>query len=316
MGASILGGPALVMAAAIGFGTLGLSARRMGELGVSALPYVTIRSLVGGLAVAAAMAALAWAGREAIPRPWLVARRERVALLAASACGAGLNLALFAALERAAVAPVLVTFYAYPALVSLGAVRFYGEPIDRRRAIALTLASAGLLVVVLAPATGNGLSIDPLGLALAALAAVCQATFSLITGRGFPSVPALASSGFLILSAGVVFLFLTVVAGQLDGLGASLVEPAWPWLFMAAIVGAALPTTALVAGIRRIGPARAAILMMLEPVVGVALAALLLGERPSLIQVAGAAAVIASGAILQRPSAYRAPAVTSAGGGG
>ncbi|MGI8533967.1 MAG: hypothetical protein ACR2LP_03715 [Candidatus Limnocylindrales bacterium] len=39
-----------------------------------------------------------------------------------------------------------------------------------------------------------------------------------------------------------------------------------------------------------------------------------MGERPSLIQVADAAAVIASGVILQRPSAYRAAGAIGAGG--
>lgn len=297
-----------MVAAAVGFGTLGLSARRMGELGVSALPYVTIRSLIAGLAVAAAVGALVWTGRGGIPKTSSVPSRERAALLAAAGCGVGLNLALFAALERSAVAPVLITFYAYPALVALGAVRFYGEPIDRRRGAALMLASAGLLAVVLAPGTGSGLPIESVGLGLAAFAAVLQATFALIVGRGFSSIPSLTSSAFLLLSAGFVFLGLAIIAGQSAAVSAPLAQPAtWFWIFMAAIVGAALPTTALVTGIRRIGPARAAILMMMEPVVGVALASLFLGERPSGLQLAGAAAVVVSGILLQLPSALRAP---------
>jgi drug/metabolite transporter (DMT)-like permease len=48
-----------------------------------------------------------------------------------------------------------------------------------------------------------------------------------------------------------------------------------------------------------IGPSRAAIMMTVEPLVGVALAAMFLGERPSIIQLIGGAAVLVAAAILQ-----------------
>ena len=52
-------------------------------------------------------------------------------------------------------------------------------------------------------------------------------------------------------------------------------------------------------GIGLIGPSRAAILMTIEPLVGVTIAALLLGERPTPIQVVGGVAVLAAAIILQ-----------------
>ena len=78
-------------------------------------------------------------------------------------------------------------------------------------------------------------------------------------------------------------------------------------------------TTDLIAGIRAIGGLRAGILMLFEPVVGVALAAWLLSEDLAPIQVLGAVAILGAAVILQRtarPVAESAPhAVVAVGGG-
>jgi len=61
---------------------------------------------------------------------------------------------------------------------------------------------------------------------------------------------------------------------------------------------------AYISGIRRLGAPRAAILANFEPVVGVLLAALLLGERTTAAQLLGGALIIAAGVVLQlRPRA-------------
>jgi drug/metabolite transporter (DMT)-like permease len=65
-----------------------------------------------------------------------------------------------------------------------------------------------------------------------------------------------------------------------------------------------VPTLLYITGIRRLGAPRAAILATFEPVVGVALAALLLAERPGLVQLFGGLLVIGAGIVLQlRPDA-------------
>jgi drug/metabolite transporter (DMT)-like permease len=52
-------------------------------------------------------------------------------------------------------------------------------------------------------------------------------------------------------------------------------------------------------GIRMLGAPRAAILATLEPVIGVGLAAWLLGEQPGLAQVAGGALILVAAVLLQ-----------------
>ncbi len=298
-----------MLIAAVGFGTLSLSARRLGALDVTALPYVLWRSLLGGVVVMVVFAGLMATGRARWPASDGVPRNERLALLAAGLLGAVINLAMFTALERSTVALTLITFYTYPALTTLGATRTYGEPIDRQKGASLILASAGLALVVLAPLLSDGgIKVDALAVGLALTAAVGQAIFLLVAGRGFSSVPSVLSTAIVMLIGGAVFAALVLGTGQLPGAVIPFSDAAtWPWIFMTSIVGAAVPTVALLVGTRRIGPGRTSILMMAEPVVGVVIAGLFLAEQPAPLQLVGGAAVIAAGILLQFP--VRAPAL-------
>ena len=88
--------------------------------------------------------------------------------------------------------------------------------------------------------------------------------------------------------------------GQGDGLAAPLrsLDP-WPVLLLAGIVAAGMSSLLFLTAIRLIGGTRTGILMLLEPVVGVALAALWLGETLVPVQVAGGALVLLGALVLQ-----------------
>ena len=269
---------------------------------MSALPYVAWRGAIGTIAVLA-MGQLAAVrvtrGGGAAPA-WLPARRGR-ALVVACILGAIVNIAMFAAFLQTTIAVVLICFYTFPAVVTLAAVPLYGERLDRVRAGALGLSALGLVLVVLSPVLGSGaIALDPLGVGLAVTAALCQATFFLIAGRGFEPLPAARTAGYAILAAAMLALVLALVAGDFAGLAVPLHEPAaWIWILAGGIGGAAIPTTAFLLGMGLIGPSRAAILMTIEPLVGVTIAALLLGEHPTLVQIAGGVAVLVAAIILQ-----------------
>ena len=68
------------------------------------------------------------------------------------------------------------------------------------------------------------------------------------------------------------------------------------------VAAAAIPSLGFLTGIRLIGGTRAGILMLFEPVVGVALAAWLLSERLAPIQLLGAAMILGAAVLLQRAS--------------
>jgi drug/metabolite transporter (DMT)-like permease len=242
------------------------------------------------------------------PPVWLPNSR-RVALVIACILGAIVNIAMFEAFLRTTIAVVLICFYTYPALVTLAAVVFYGERLTPVRAGALALSAVGLALVVLSPIIGSGtVSLDPVGLGLAVAAALAQASFFLIAGRGFGSLPPVRTATYAIIAAGIMALVLAIFSRDLAGLVLPLHAPdAWIWILAGGIVGAAIPTTALLVGIGIIGPSRAAILMTIEPLVGVTVAAILLGERPSIIQFVGGVAVLAAAIILQLVPTTRVP---------
>lgn len=249
-------------------------------------------------------------GRGRNPDARVLPLNRRWALLAASLCGGLLNIAIFVAFLRMSVAVALICFYTFPVVVTLAAVRLYGERLDRVRGAALVVSMAGLALVVLAPALAAGdVVIDPLGVVLALVGGILQASFVLITGRGFAPLAPLHVAVYVVFAALALSAPLALLVGQGDGLLVPLREPdTWVWIFAAGILGATIPTTLFVTGINMIGPSRAAILMTVEPLVGVALAVVLLGEKPSLLQAIGGAMVIVSAAVLQlAPS--RAPEV-------
>lgn len=240
-------------------------------------------------------------GTRRLPDFRLLPPNRRWALLAASLFGALLNIAIFVAFLRTSIAVALICFYMFPAMVTLAAVPLYGERIGRVRATALAVSTVGLVLVVLAPSLSAGaLVIDPLGVALALIGGAFQASFVLIAGRGWAPLPPLHVSIYVVFAALAVSAPLAVLAGQLDGLLLPFHDPRpWIWILASGVLGAAIPTTLFVTGIGLIGPSRAAILMTVEPLVGVALAGLLLGEHPTPVQLVGGAAVIVAAAVLQ-----------------
>ncbi|MDQ3938858.1 MAG: DMT family transporter [Chloroflexota bacterium] len=307
---SVLLGSAIVVMAASLFGMLGYVSRGAAEMGMGALPFVAWRA---GLATAVLLGVSALAvarGGASLPHPRLLTVDRRYALFAICLCGALLNIAIFAAFLRTTIAVALITFYTFPAMVTLAAARLFGERLDRPRLAALLLSSAGLVLVVLAPALPTGeLDIDLIGVGLALFAAVCQAAFILLSVPGFRPMASLHVATYVVAAAVLISVPLLIVLGELPGLLLPLNEArAWPWILAGGVAGAAIPTTAFLAGIGMIGPSRAAILMTFEPVVGVALAGALLGEQPAPLQLVGGAAVLVAAIVLQ--VAPRAPIPT------
>ena len=301
--AADLSGAGLTLVAAIGFGTVSVTSRLAAEAGLGTLGYTTWRAITSVLLLLVFVLVATRMGRLRIPAPGDLPARERRALVAAAVVNLLLNAAVLLAIARLGVSLGMILFYTWPAMVAVAANRFQGEPIDRIRAAALVLSSIGLAVVILAPLlSGAAMTLDPVGVLLALGAAVGQVVYTLIAARGFPSVPSLAASTTLVAIAvpGNILLALFL------GVGAQVVVPltdpsTLPWAVVGGIVGSAIPGVALVAGIRRLGATRSSILMMIEPVVGVGLAWLLLGERPGPLQLVGGAMVVVAGILLQLP---------------
>lgn len=282
------------------FGMLGPLARFGAELGIEGVAFVAWRALLGLLCVGTILVLRGGVG-ESVGAMRALSRRGRLALLLASCMGLTLNLAMFSAFGLIPIALALMLFYTYPAGVVVVDVASGHERITATRLAALGLSTVGVVLVLaggLDPAAGQ--SVQPLGILLGLAAAGAQVVFVTVSRHGYRSVPA---DGATIVNIGVSLVGATIVAlviGQGDGLAVPLgsLEP-WPVLVLAGVVAAGMSSLLFLTAIRRIGGTRTGILMLLEPVVGVALAALWLGEALVPVQVAGGALVLLGALVLQ-----------------
>ena len=168
-------------------------------------------------------------------------------------------------------------------------------------------------MLVLAAEIGPDAHVSGVGIALAFVAAACQATYFVVSRNGYDNVPPEQATA-LILAGGAILSGVTALT-----VGGGIGDPAWlasptAWLAIiwAATVGAALSKVLLLVGVRRIGSTRAAVVMLAEPVVGVALAVAVLGQTVVAQQVVGGIAILLAAWLVQRPSAPPAPAPASA----
>lgn len=293
---------------------LGVLARRVYELGLDPFGFVAWRAGIGAIAIAALVAWSVRRGSRLVGWRSLDGR-GRVSLGVASLMGATLNMAMFLAFERIPVAIVLLCFYLYPALVAAASALLGWEPMDRPRVVALTVALAGMVAVVVGgPGTGTSGGLDPLGVALALSAAVSQSIFILVSRHGYRAVPTDQAMATILGVSAVVAGGLALAVGGPVALALPFSEPRslLPLLVFGGLFGAALPSFLFLAGIRWIGPVRAGILMLIEPLVGVALAAAFLAEAVGLVQAAGGLAILGAAIIIQRAQPAEAALVPAA----
>lgn len=292
----------IVLGAAALFGTLGPLARFAYDAGMEPAGFVAWRALFG---LAGLGAYVAWRARRGATRLVRLAElrsRARTLLLLAAVMGFTLNLSMFIAFDRITVALALLGFYTYPAMVAVVNVVLGREGLDRTRAVALGLAIAGMIAVVasqLDPA--GGIRLDAIGIGLALGAAVSQTVFVVISRDGFSQVPSEQAMAIVLLVTVVGSIGLALAIGSGSALVFPLSSPGvLPLLAFSGVFAAAIPSLGFLTGIRAIGGTRAGVLMLFEPVVGVGLAAWLLGEALVPVQVVGAAAILAAALLLQR----------------
>lgn len=223
----------------------------------------------------------------ALRGPRMKLDRLTVMLLAANAVFDGLNvLAFFAAMEHTTIAIAVLTHYLAPILISLAAPRidgFASRGAGRAAAIALT----GLVIILepwRAPAEGA-----VLGALYGCFSAVCSAGNTFTLRRSAARIGATRALCYHSLLAGV--MLSPLLAGHLGEVTVGRI----------ALLGAGAATIGAVSGIvfavglLRIGSARAAILTFAEPIVAVALGALVWDEPLHPIAMVGAALVLGAG---------------------
>lgn len=292
----------IVLGAAALFGTLGPLSRFAYDAGMEPAAFVGWRALIGLAGMGAYVAWRVRRGATRLVRWGVLPVRSRAMLLLAAVVGFTLNLCMFIAFDRITVALALLGFYTYPAMVAAANVALGRERLDQTRGLALGLAIVGMIAVVASQLDPTGgIRLDAIGIGLALGAAVSQTVFVVVSRDGYDEVPTEQAMAFVLLVTVLGAIALAVVAGSPASLTYPLVAPnVLPLLLFSGIFAAAIPSLGFLTGIRAIGGTRAGILMLFEPVVGVALAAWLLGEALVPIQLVGAAAILAAALLLQR----------------
>ena len=301
-------GALLVLLAASLFGSLGVASRSAYDAGVAPLVFVAWRAAFGAVGL--------WLLVLAVRQPSGI-RAQYAALgssgwrwlILAMALAAGVNATTFLAFDLTTVALALLGFYTYPAMVAAGTVLLGREPLSATRVVAVVLALAGMAAVVLggpAGTAGATAAAGTVGVGLALLGALLQATWFL-TSRSYAALAADVAMATTLVGCAIVGLVSAVVVNGAAALAFPFGRPELvALLVLVGLFAAALPSTLLLLGIRWIGGVRTGILMLFEPVVGVALAALLLAEGLQPLQVLGGATILAAAFLVQRSSAERA----------
>jgi drug/metabolite transporter, DME family len=129
---------------------------------------------------------------------------------------------------------------------------------------------------------------------LALLAALGFGTASVLLKRGLQyATPLTAALVSVVFTAGFIWLIAAATAPL-----ASLWSPRILPFLVAGLIAPGLARLVMFVGIHRIGVGRAAPLVGTAPLFSVAIAILVLGERPTWMLLAGAAAIVTGGALL------------------
>ena len=306
------GGALAIALAAVCFGSLSSVSRLAFDQGVDPLGFSAWRAAIGaaavtivvivGLARARSSASSAESGSGVAQGVWSgrVPPRQLANLAIATVANLSLNLAIFTAFSRLSVTLALLAFYTYPAMVAAASALLGIERFDRVRIAALAGSLAGMAVVVLGSFDANGVRLDALGIGLAVFAAICQTAYILVGRAGFSAVPPLRATAAVLGGSTIGYAVIAAVSGSAGAVVSAIALPGvWPLLLLGGIAGAALPQILFLLGVRSLGGTRTGIVMLLEPVTGVVLAALILGEPILPIQLVGGALVLGSALLLQ-----------------
>lgn len=301
--APLIGTLAAVVAASL-FGMLGPLARFGADAGVGGVAFTAWRAMLGVVFLGVLIASRGAAGASLATVRGL-SRRGQASLAVASLMGVTLNVSIFTAFGLVPIALALMLFYLYPAGVVAIDLVLGHERMSAVRLAALLLSFGGVVLVLAAGLEdGSGTPMSLLGIALGLAAAASQVVFMTVSRGGYASVPADAATFVILATAAVGASLVAVVAGQVEDLLVPLRDPgSWPVILVAGVVAAGVSSLLFLTAIRTIGGTRTGILMLLEPVVGVLLAALLLGEALLPLQVLGGLLVLAGALVLQLRSA-------------
>jgi drug/metabolite transporter (DMT)-like permease len=276
---------ALALAAAFGYGAVGVLVSRTAATGMGLPAILTWRFGLAALVLA----------------PFV---SRRLAAVPARALGVGLALgaagfSLQSYLYLTAVAELgagtaAVLLYFYPCLVMLMDWWAARQAPSKLRIVVLLVATAGC-VVTAAAGGGTSAALSPGRLLLGLSPAAAYALYLVAGNKLMHGVDALSSTLCVCAGAAATFAVTAVLRGE------ALAPPSGQAVALVvalALVSTVLPLASIFAAMRRLGPTTTSLLSTTEPVFALLLGHLLLGETVTLLQIGGGALVVGGASLL------------------
>jgi drug/metabolite transporter (DMT)-like permease len=275
----------MVLGSATAFGTLGILAKLAYASGLGTEQTLAFRFLLAAIGMVGLAIAVGH-------NPLRLRRRQLIALIGLGAIVyTAQSLTYFIALRSLPASLAVLIAYIYPSLVVMAGWLFLHRSVSYWHGLALAASFAGVALLV-----GGAHFQLTLALVFAIASPTIYTAYILIGERVMSSVPALAASAVIFTGAAVAFCVLAAMNHQLAPPSNA---SGWAVGVALALVPTMVAISLFLAGLPRIGAARAALLSTWEPVVTVLLAALILGDRLSIVQAIGGALVIAAVVVVQ-----------------
>jgi len=272
------------------FGFLGLFGKHAYALGLKPGEFLSLRFLIATTLLGAFLLLTN-------PRSLRLKRGELLRCLCLGAFGyAVFSSCFFFALEGLSASLTVLLLYTYPVIVSVGAWVIFRERLTRWECVALPLVAVGLALLV----WGDLEVRSPWALALGFLSALFYSAYIMASSRLTRSIPPFTAIFYIMLGAGVV-----LSAWHLRRPPPSF--EAWGVVVGAAFVCSVLAMGLFLAALQKLKNSEVSLLSTAEPVTGVILASIFLGERLLPPQWAGGALIVA-GMVLVAYSKRRRPA--------
>ena len=276
------GGILLVLVSAVSFGFIPIFARLAYSQGVGIDELLFVRFLLAFLIMGTILAA---SRRLTVPK-----KDDLLILILLGALAYFLQSTLyFTALLYSPVAIVALLLYTYPVFVTIGAFALGWEKISRRLAGAFVIATLGLILA--ANPFGNRIG---LGVILALGSSITYTIYILGGSKVLRRIKGEVAA-FYVLGAGSVSFGLT---GALTGsIHLNWTLEGWFWVAMLTLLCTVVAISTFFMGLSKIGPSRASLISLVEPVTSVLASLWLFGNALNTLQWFGGLLILIATAI-------------------
>lgn len=277
----------MVFAAAAGFGTLAIFGKLAAAVGLNTSTLLLFRFIVATTVI--------WGILFLRGRARLLSSRSLWITVVVGVVYAIMTALFFEGLEYLSAGLAAIVFYTYPAHVFVISAVTLNERLTRLKLLALTVAIAGVGLIVGA----NPSEANPFGIVLVLLAAIAYAIYTTGSRMALYSVDSQILTATALIATTVSMLPYGVVSGELS-IPAGVSQ--WVLVLGIGLIGTAVPIVLFIRGLKRIEASHASIIGTSEPMMTVLLGVVLLGETATPVIVVGGGLVLCGVLLIQRDS--------------